>query len=54
MRFLADMGVSLSIVEWLRSEGHMAVLANCSTDFEAGAVVLVEESRLRVRRVPSE
>ncbi len=25
MRFLADMGVALRIVEWLRSEGHDAV-----------------------------
>ncbi|MBI2504765.1 MAG: DUF5615 family PIN-like protein [Candidatus Latescibacteria bacterium] len=25
MRFLADMGVSRSVVEWLRSEGHDAV-----------------------------
>lgn len=25
MRFLADMGVSQSVVEWLRSEGHDAV-----------------------------
>ncbi len=25
MRFLADMGVSIRVVEWLRSEGHEAV-----------------------------
>lgn len=25
MRFLADMGVSRSVVEWLRSEGHDAI-----------------------------
>ncbi len=25
MRFLADMGIALRIVEWLRSEGHDAV-----------------------------
>ena len=25
MRFLADMGVSLRVVEWLRSSGHDAI-----------------------------
>jgi predicted nuclease of predicted toxin-antitoxin system len=25
MRFLADMGVSLRVVEWLRSTGHDAI-----------------------------
>lgn len=98
MRFLADMGVSMRVVEWLRSTGHdivhlreqglhrlpdgeivaatgvrtasvilfrlkntrsqhvigrlEAVLARSSADVERGAIVVVEDWRHRVRRLP--
>jgi predicted nuclease of predicted toxin-antitoxin system len=99
MRFLADMGVSLRVVEWLRSSGHDTIhlrdeglqkmpngeivaanggsnsvgvilfrLRNTRADYVVqrlnivlqrsteelaqGAVVLVEDERHRVRRMP--
>ena len=37
MRFLADMGIAISVVEWLRDQGHDARFAGCRTDFRAGS-----------------
>jgi hypothetical protein len=50
MRFLADMGVSMRVVEWLRASGHDAIhlrdegLQNCS---RAGAALVPVTSRRR-------
>lgn len=67
MRFLADMGVDVRVVEWPRRQGHdaihntrtphvidrlAAVLANSTVALEKGAVLAVEESRHRVRYLP--
>jgi predicted nuclease of predicted toxin-antitoxin system len=76
MRFLADMGVAIAVVEWLRARGHDAthlreqglqrladtdvfdkarlerVLQSSSEDLQKGAVIVVEDGRHRVRRLP--
>ena len=60
MRFLADMGVSSRVVTWLRQQGHntgtphviqrlKAVLAASSELLAAGSVVVIEETRHRIR-----
>ena len=59
MRFLADMGVAMRVVEWLRSQGHDAVhlregavLSTSGDALNRGAILIVEETRHRIRYLP--
>ena len=54
MRFLADAGISPLSVELLIQFGHEAVhvLAERSSDLESGTLILVEDARYRVRKLP--
>jgi predicted nuclease of predicted toxin-antitoxin system len=67
MRFLADVGISTSTAEMLRARGddvlHLSeqglhrlpddeILALARRDGRAGALVIVEDNRYRLRRLP--
>jgi sugar phosphate isomerase/epimerase len=65
VRFLADMGVDIRVVHWLRTQGHDAnaraqnvmrrlrtVLAESHAAFARGVIIAVEETRHRIRYLP--
>jgi len=55
VRFLVDANLSPRLAEWLQSQGHDAThvaLAQAAAALEEGAVVIVGEGSLRVRRLP--
>jgi hypothetical protein len=63
MKFLADMGIAMRIVEWLRVRLRNTrtpyvlkriehVLEESSNSLKRGAVVIVEDVRHRIRELP--
>lgn len=56
MKFLADMGVSMSTVLTLREQGHEAVHLREENlgHLPDGAIIIVEDARYRLRRLPVE
>jgi predicted nuclease of predicted toxin-antitoxin system len=62
MRFLLDMNLPPATAEWMRSDGHDAILRDrlraalveAAEALQAGAIVLVEDARIRIRRPPND
>jgi len=60
VRFLADMGVDLRVVAWLRDQGHDAIhlrergmhRAPDAEIFRRAVIVVVEDTRHRIRYLP--
>ena len=54
MKFLLDMGIARSVHEFLSEKGHDVVHVRDLDPraFESGAIIIIEEARHRIRRLP--